>query len=95
MQGMQVDLNILIQLAVLLVGIVGIYYALKGKVDIILVRLTNLENSSKSIQTMLTSAAVLNQRIENLEEDVRDLRRGRGFIREEINGQYTKDNKIT
>ena len=79
-----VPLNTVVQAAILLVGIVGVYYGLKGKVDIILVRLTGLESSFKSFQTMVTTSAVQDERIKNIENDIRDLRRGRGFIKEEM-----------
>ena len=84
------NLSMLVQVGVLLVGIVGVYYGLKGKVDIILVRLTSLETGFKSIQTMLTNSAVQDQRISNLEEDFRELRKGRGFIQREINGEWPR-----
>lgn len=54
--------------------------------------LTDLKTEIKKVGEVLIKMAVTDQRVANLEQDVRDLRHGRGFIanRSEggLNGEY-------
>lgn len=61
----------------------------------------NMKDAIKGIQAevakigiLMTNNAVLQQRVLNVEEDVRDLKRGKGYISKDIDGEYSRHGKI-
>jgi DNA polymerase II small subunit/DNA polymerase delta subunit B len=53
-----------------------------------------LNDSFSKLSDILSRSAVQDTRIARLEEDVREMRRGRGFIQQEVEGEYTTRGKI-
>lgn len=56
--------------------------------------LATMQTEISKIAKIVTDNAVMQQRILNIEEDIRDIKKGRGFIREEISGEYSRFSKI-
>ncbi len=53
-----------------------------------------MQKEISKIATIVTDNAVMQQRMLNMEEDIRDIKKGRGFIRDEVSGEYTRFGKI-
>lgn len=56
--------------------------------------LVAMEKEIEKIAIIIVDNAVTQQRLLNVEEDIRDLRKGRGYIAEEIAGEYTQHGKL-
>jgi len=56
--------------------------------------ITILNASFTKLSDVLTKAAVLDERQSRLEDDVRELRHGRGFVQQDINGEYARGGKV-
>ncbi len=54
-------------------------------------RLRNVEKDIKEVTTLVRWRERLEEQVKNIRRDVDDLRRGRGFIRESINGEYGRE----
>lgn len=52
-------------------------------------QLKNMQIEIKELAKIVTQVAVASTRLDNIEEDVRLLRQGKGFIRQEINKEWT------
>lgn len=50
--------------------------------------ITELKNETKKLGDVLTQIAVQQTRIERLENDLRELRHGRGFVQAAVNREY-------
>lgn len=49
---------------------------------------TDMKTEIKKVGEVLIKMAVTQTRLDNVEQDIRDLKHGRGFIQERINGEY-------
>ena len=67
---------------------------LRVQMDGISENLKILNNSFSKLSDVLTEAAVQNQRISRAEDDIRELRHGRGFVQESVDGEYARGGKI-
>ena len=67
---------------------------LKVQMDGIADNLKILNSAFTKLSDVLSQTAVQDNRISRVEEDVRELRRGRGFIQEEVVGEYTSRGKV-
>lgn len=57
-------------------------------------QITELQSEIKKIGEVLINQADQNRRIIHLEEDLRDLRKGRGWVQNDIDGEYTRHGKV-
>lgn len=82
----------IIEIAVLAIGGIGAIFAIKSSVGNMKDDLTDLKMEIKKVGDVLVTMAVTTTRLDNVEQDIRDLKHGRGFIsnRSEggINGEY-------
>ena len=76
-------------------AVIASHYALKSKVDVIGVKLSNLETITSNMSSMLRDAAVQSERLNRLDKDIRDIKHGRGFIGASVDGEYTRHGKLT
>ena len=76
-----VTLGTLLQIIVFLGGGLIAFVRVQGKLEMLSLRVKNLETSSANIGTILQAVAVQSQRLTALEQDLRELRHGKGFIR--------------
>lgn len=52
-----------------------------------------MQNEIQKIAAIITDNSLINQKIAYLEEDIREMKRGRGFV-SELAGQYSRHGKI-
>lgn len=78
----------IIEIGTIFVGGVVAFIALRGTVSILGKDVVELKTDIKAINKIVVSMAVADQRITAVESDLRELRHGRGFIREAIEKVY-------
>lgn len=76
-----ITLGTLVQIVVFLGGGLIAFVRVQGKLDMLSLRVKNLETTSANIGTILQAVAVQSQRLTALEQDLRELRHGEGFVR--------------
>lgn len=52
--------------------------------------ISSMQEEIKKIAAIITNNAVLNTRLTNLEDDIRELKHGRGFVRDSIEKEWGK-----
>lgn len=50
--------------------------------------LADVKKEIKKVTDVLVQMAVTDQRVTNIEQDMRDMKRGKGFIQRDVNGEY-------
>lgn len=85
-----ITLGTLLQIIVFLSGGLMAFMRVQGKLDLLSQRVDSLEKTSSNVSSILQQLAAHSQQINSMEEDLRDLRHGRGFIRGRngIDGEY-------
>jgi K+/H+ antiporter YhaU regulatory subunit KhtT len=85
-----VTLGTLLQIIVFLSGGVFAFMRVQNKLELLAQRVESLEKTSSNIGSILQQVAVQSQRLTPLEDDLRELRHGRGFVRGRagIDGEY-------
>ena len=83
-----ITLGTVVQIVVFFGGGLIAFVRVQGKLDMLGLRVENLEHISASTGTILQTVAVQSQRLAALDQDLRELRHGRGFIREGIDREY-------
>ena len=85
--GIAIDYTITIgniaEVGFILAGSLVAYGALKTTVKSIREEVTTMQEELKAFGQAIIQIAVQKNRLDNIEEDIRDMRRGRGFIIEE------------
>ena len=56
--------------------------------------LAEMQNEIKKLGDVLTKIALTDLRLTNVEQDVRELKHGIGFVRNSINGEYDSEGKL-
>ena len=79
--------NLIEILTIFIGGVVG-FLSLKGTVGQLSGDVTELKADIKALNKIVISMAVADQRITAAEQDIRELRHGRGFVRESIEREY-------
>lgn len=64
-------------------------------VSVIKLRQDGQSDNIKQLTAVLTTVAVQNTRLAALEDDIKELKHGRGFIQRELTGEWVKDGKVT
>lgn len=95
-------MELLLQIAQLIgpfIVAAGFIFMIKADVRVLGIKLEGmnanlavLNNSFEKLGSILTSVAVQDQRILGLEEDIRELKHGRGFV--SVDGEYKKAGKV-
>jgi hypothetical protein len=67
---------------------------LKVQMDGIAENLKILNGSFSKLSDVLSQSAVADNRITRCEDDIREMRHGRGFVQGDVNGEYTMRGKI-
>lgn len=87
-----ITLGTLLQIFVFFGGGLIAFIRMQGKMDMMSLRIKNLETTSTNTGTILQTVAVQSQRLTALEQDLRELRHGEGFVRGKLNrsidGEY-------
>lgn len=80
----------IIEIGTILVGGIFVFFQVKARVEQLSRDVAAIEMDIKGLSRSFTELAVVNNRLNRVEEDVRELRHGRGFIREAIEGEYPR-----
>lgn len=75
-----ISLGTLIQTIVIVGGGIAVFWQMKGKVDNMATEIVDIKTDLKELNKVIVKMAVADNRLNNLEEDIRDLKRGKGFI---------------
>ena len=70
----------IIEIACIIGGGLGVFYTLKGTVAALKTEVVGIQVEIKKIGDVLITQADQNRRLIHLEDDIRELRHGRGFI---------------
>jgi hypothetical protein len=70
----------IIEISVLAIGGIGAIGAIRSSVGNMKTDLTDLKSEIKKVGEVLIKMAVTDQRLMNIEEDIRDLQRGEGKV---------------
>jgi cell division protein FtsL len=87
-------LGMIILAALFVIMIKADVRVLRVQMDGITENLKILNNSFSKLSDVLSEAAVQNSRIARAEEDIRELRHGRGFVRNGIEGEWGSGGKV-
>jgi hypothetical protein len=83
-----INIGIIIQIFVLVAGgfitIGGGLFVFKSMAR----DMKDMKAEIKKFGEVLITLAVTTKRLDNVEEDIRDMKHGRGFIRDRLNGEY-------
>ena len=93
-----ISLGAILNAAVLFIGLVGAFFRIGGRLDILSLRLGTLESAITAADDHDNRLATIEERVTNhgktlttIQRDISDLRHGDGFItrnRQSINGEY-------
>ena len=94
-----ITLGAILNAVVLLIGFVGAFVRIGGRIDLLSMRMVAVEEAVKGARTADTRLVILEERVTNhgttiatAQRDISDLRHGRGWItdkyRKGIDGEY-------
>lgn len=82
----------IIEITVIVIGGLGTLLTLRNTVNNLKADMTDMKAEIKKVGEVLVTLAVTTKRLDNAEEDIRELKHGRGFIHSRsndgINGEY-------
>lgn len=84
----------IITLLVLGIGGLGFLWSMRGELKMLAKDVRTHSQKIESLQIVITTLAVQNQRMNDLDRRIEDLRHGRGFINADINGIYEREGKV-
>lgn len=89
-----ITLGNIIEIATIAIG--GLIFLLKqnGTITLISHEVTYIKEKLKVVSEVVVNNAVINTRIANLEEDFRELKHGRGFVQNGLNGEWGERGKV-
>lgn len=65
---------------------------IKADVKVIKVQMDGITENLKTLNSLLTKVAVQDNRINSIEDDIRDMKHGKGFIN--VNGEWMNKGKV-
>lgn len=77
-----------IEIGTIITGGVITFALLKATVIQLKSEVTELKTDVRALNKVVIELAVTDRRLLSVEEDIRELRHGRGFVRKAINGEY-------
>ena len=85
-----ITLGNIAELGTIIIGGIAFFLNTKTKVDDVAKKVEELREDVRDLTSAVTQLAVVNNRLNNVEEDIREMKRGRGFIQEEIKGEWPR-----
>jgi p-aminobenzoyl-glutamate transporter AbgT len=79
-----VNIGQIVTAIVFLFTIAGFYYGTNFKLGELKKDVDGITAKLETVQTLITSMALATQRLDRIEEDIRDLKHGKGFVRNEV-----------
>lgn len=80
----------IIEIGTIVVGGIIVFTNVRARVDTLSGDVAEMRLDMKAMSKTVVEIAVVNNRLNRIEDDVSLLRRGRGFIQEEIRGEYPR-----
>lgn len=80
----------LIEILVIVIGGVVAISSFKQSLSTVQTDVVELKDDIKALNKVVVQMAVTDQRLLAVEQDIRDLQRGKGFIHEEIKGEWPR-----
>ena len=77
-----------IEIGTIITGGAITFILLKATVIQLKSEVTELKTDVRALNKVVIELAVTDRRLLSVEEDIRELRHGRGFVRKAINGEY-------
>jgi hypothetical protein len=77
-----------------LVGGLGFLLSMRGELRMLSRDVLAQGRKLEQLETVITAQALQTQRIDYMERRVDDMQHGRGFVKADINGVYTRSGKI-
>lgn len=63
-------------------------------VNVVKLRQDSQSDNIKQLTAVLTTVAVQNTRLTSIEEDIREIKHGKGFVQRELTGEWVRDGKV-
>jgi prefoldin subunit 5 len=83
-----INLGAIIQIIVIVGGGLVAMISMKGTVDNIKSDMDEMKTDLKKVGDALVTLAVATKRLDHVEEDIREMKHGRGFIQRSLNREY-------
>jgi cob(I)alamin adenosyltransferase len=83
-----INLGALIQIAAIVGGGLIALIAMKSTVENIKDDMDEMKTDLKKVGEALVTLAVASKRLDHVEEDIREMKHGRGFVQRSLNGEY-------
>lgn len=76
----RISIGTIIEIATIFFGGLFFLYGMKSRIDLMSIELVALKAAISKLSDILTKLAVQDQRLLNIESDIKDMRHGIGFI---------------
>ena len=83
-----VTIGNIIEIGVIAAGAISIFVGLRSTVSNIKEDVQGMQTEIKKLADVITRMAVTDLRLTNVEQDIREMRHGKGFVQESIDGEY-------
>ncbi len=80
----------IIEISTILVGGTIVFTNVRGSVKHLKAEVVEMKLDIRALNKIVIEMAVADRRLSDAEQDIRDLRHGRGFIRDAIEGEWPK-----
>ena len=80
----------IIEISTIVIGGIIVFAHVKSRVDNIGDDVAEMRIDMRSMSKSVNEISVVNNRLGRCEQDIFELRRGRGFIQDEIRGEYPR-----
>lgn len=83
-----INIGHIVQIIVILGGGISALAIMRSTVANLKDDMTDIKVDLKEFGKAIVTLAVATKRLDNIEEDIRDMKHGRGFVTNRINGEY-------
>jgi len=80
----------LIEIGTISIGLISMFVALRGTVTQLKTDLVEVKEDLCALNKVVVELAVTDRRLSTVEEDIRELRHGRGFVQKALVGEWPK-----
>jgi len=80
----------IIEITTIILGMIVTFTVLRTTVAQLKIEVTEIKDDVRALNKVVIELAVTDRRLTAAEEDIRELRHGRGFIREALQGEWPK-----
>ena len=80
----------IIEITTIILGMIVTFTVLRTTVAQLKIEVSEIKDDVRALNKVVIELAVTDRRLTAAEEDIRELRHGRGFIREALQGEWPK-----